>query len=258
MIDETKSVEKGNGQDPIIVFKRGIPDCRLPIRADRAALGTLPIAAYRHCEAVCAASGYGWYVFSPLNFTVVWDGSDMLWTYEGADSWFPLSSAQAPGFSEFFDKFAPDFAKGFAPPFLTNTPHPGVLQIWTGLFVRTAAGWSTAIRSLVNLPASRSYELFEGIVDTDQWFGPLFTNLRIIKVDQPVVFQTEIPLFQVQPIPRLAFSADTQNRFECVDEPMSLSDADWDAFKTTIVDSAGDSQRPIGHYAAGSRRRQRT
>ena len=49
--------------------------------------GTIPARALRYCEAITTASAFGYYVFLPLSFKVVWDGHDMLWTYEGVDEW---------------------------------------------------------------------------------------------------------------------------------------------------------------------------
>jgi hypothetical protein len=132
-------------ESELVTFLRAIPECRLPIRADRSALGTLPVAAYRHCVAVTAASGYGWYVFSPLEFSLVWDGADMLWNYGEDDAWYPLSSAQFPGFQAFWRRAAPSDLKDFAPPFLANTSQSGMVQFWTGLFVKSAPSRATAI-----------------------------------------------------------------------------------------------------------------
>ena len=64
--------------------------------------------AYRYCEAMTTASAFGWYLFPPMTFSLMWDGRmDVLWTYEGADGWFPLKRAQFPNFAEHFDKVAP-------------------------------------------------------------------------------------------------------------------------------------------------------
>ena len=43
----------------IVRFYRLVEQARPPMRADRSAAGTLPTRAYRHCEAVTAAAGYG-------------------------------------------------------------------------------------------------------------------------------------------------------------------------------------------------------
>jgi len=108
-----------------------VPSARLPQRADRAAAGTLPTRAFRFCEAMTTASSFGWYIFPPIGFKLMWDGSDVIWTYDGVEDWFPLTTAQFPNFAPHFDDAAPDDIKGYSPPFLSSFIEPGVLQIWS-------------------------------------------------------------------------------------------------------------------------------
>jgi hypothetical protein len=76
--------EQGQHADPIVTFFRFVPGCQLPMRADRAAAGTMPTRAFRYCEAMTSASGFGWYVFPPITFSLMWDGgSEIFWTYRG-------------------------------------------------------------------------------------------------------------------------------------------------------------------------------
>ncbi|MBT9499700.1 MAG: hypothetical protein IV092_00545 [Burkholderiaceae bacterium] len=241
--------------EPLVTFYRLISSARIPIRADRSALGTLPASAHQHCEAVASASALGWYAFSPLDFTVQWDGSEVIWTFAGEDNWFPLETAQYPGFSDSFDECAPAHLRGFAPPFLSATSQPGLLQVWTGLFVRTAPDWNLLIRPVVNYPPSRNYDLFEGIIETDRWFGPLFTNLRLARRDHPIHFGTEMPLFQLQAIPRGACSAAAQASTAGVEGLVSLSEADWSDYESTIVKPNLDPHRQVGAYASRTRKR---
>ena len=160
--------------EPLLQFHRLIEQARAPQRADRAAAGTLPTRAYRYCDAVTSAAGYGWWVFPPMDLQLIWDGHDLFWHFDGAPDWIPLSpSAQFPDFSRAFDNVAPKTLQGCAPPFLTALPEPGALQIWTGLMARTAEDWSLLIRAPANLPTPGGYSLYEGIVETDRWFGPL-------------------------------------------------------------------------------------
>jgi hypothetical protein len=164
---------------PIVHFYRLIDEARLPQRADRSAAGTLPTRAYRYCEAVTAAAGFGWWIFPPTDLQFLWDGHDIFWQCTGWSNWLPLApSAQFPDFADRFDYAAPASLAGCSPPFLSALPEPGTLQIWTGLMARTATDWSLLIRAPANLPCPGGFSLYEGIVETDRWFGPLFTNLR--------------------------------------------------------------------------------
>src|ERR1044071_320808 len=89
-------------------FYQLIPGAPPPRRADRSAEGTLPVNAYRYCEPVASASGFGWYIYPPLNFSLLLDENEIFWTFEGADTWYPLlRAAQYPGFADTFQKIAP-------------------------------------------------------------------------------------------------------------------------------------------------------
>lgn len=82
---------------PLATFFRLLPECRLPMRADRAAAGTMPTRAYRYCEAMTSASAFGWYVFPPITFSLMWDGSsDILWTYKARTLGFHSEKSSSP------------------------------------------------------------------------------------------------------------------------------------------------------------------
>ncbi len=135
---------------PLVEFFQLVPEGLPPRRADKSVSGVIPARALRYCQAITSASGFGWYVFLPINFKVVWDGHDMLWTYDGVDEWLPLTrdAVQYPGFRQHFDEHAPAEIRGFSPPFLTPSIQPGQLQIWTGCIARTAPGWSLLVRGV--------------------------------------------------------------------------------------------------------------
>ena len=64
----------------------------------------------------------------------------MLWTYEGADGWFPLKRAQFPELRRTLQQVAPADVSGYSPPFLgaLDGTEPGLIQIWSGMVARTA------------------------------------------------------------------------------------------------------------------------
>ena len=192
---------------PLVSFFKLIPDCPSPQRADRSAGGTLPTRAFRYCEAITTASAFGWYVFPPIGFSFLFDGTDILWTYDGAEECYPLSSAQFPGFSSHFDERAPADVRGFSPPFLSAFMEPGVVQIWSGLIARTAPGFGLLVRPVPNFARSEGYQLYEGVVETDAWFGPLFTNVRLTRTGIPIEFKPGLPLFHAQPVQRSVYES---------------------------------------------------
>src|SRR5208282_3750155 len=95
------------GSEPVLRFYRVVSEARLPQRADRSAAGTLPARAARYCDAVTAAAAFGWYVFAPISFSLLWDGADVYWTYAGVEHWMKLDAVQFPHLRERFDGVAP-------------------------------------------------------------------------------------------------------------------------------------------------------
>ena len=240
---------------PLITFHRFIPTARYPMRADRSAAGSLPTRAFRYCEPATSAAAFGWYVFPPISFSVQWDGNDMIWTWDGANQWYPLKAVQFPDFRAHFDAIAPEEIREFSPPFLGALQEPGLLQMWTGLVLRTRPCWSALVRAPANVPRSGTYELYEGIVETDRWFGPLITNMRITKTNTPVEFHADFPLLQIQPVPREAYDDATLNDYELVPDLAGLRPEDWDDYYDTVVRPNVQENRPRGQYAAAARKR---
>lgn len=239
---------------PLPIFYDMAGVARAPERADRAALGTLPTRAYRWCEAVTAASGLGWYVYPPMDWYLQWDGADVYWTHDGMDAWEKLEAVHFPGLPERFDAAAPAHLAGYAPPFLTRIMESGIVQIWTGLFVRTAPGWSSHIRPPANLPRQGGFECFEGIVETDHWFGALFINIRLTTTGVPVHFSPEMPLLQLNLLPRWLYVDAAATAVSPVALP-AFSAADWADFDATMIAPMHDPDRRIGRYAVAARKR---
>ena len=246
------------GQDsrpPLVTFHRLVPQAPMPQRADRSAIGTMPTRAFRFCDALVSASAFGYYVFPPIGFSLLWDGRGVAWKWQGEPDWHPLQVAQFPNFAGHFDGIAPERIRGFSPPFLGTMQEPGIVQIWSGLIARTAPGWSLLVRPLANVPQAQGFELFEGIVESDRWFGPLFTNVRLLKTDQPIEWKPEYPLFQVQPLPRSVYDDKTLNDVELVSGLGDFRLEDWDDFYETVVRPNVQPDRPRGQYAVAARKR---
>lgn len=249
------SVETAPKKTPLVVFHRFVPEARLPQRADRSAAGSLPTRAFRYCEPATTAAAFGYYIFPPIGFSLLWDGHDIKWTFDGAGGWLPLHAAQFPGFRETFDAAAPEEIREYAPPFLGALQEPGLVQVWSGLVARTAPGWSLLVRPPANIPRRGGYELFEGVIETDRWFGPLIFNMRLTKTDAPIDFRPDYPLLQVQPIPRHVYEDATLNNYELVPELTQLTPEDWDDYYETVVRPHVQEHRPRGQYAAAARKR---
>ena len=233
-------------------FFRLVQDAPEPRRADFSADGMLPVRGYRYCEALRRASAFGWYMYPPLNFSLVWDGTEIAWTYEGADSWYPLRSAQYPGFRRLFENAAPDDLKALAPDFPLRRSRAWCRPNLERVFGTLGAGMGTTIPRAGEYPENQGYEHFEGIVETDNWFGPLFTNIRLTQSNSPIEFSIRYPLFQVQPLLRECYLEPSFSLRELTE----LEPADWERFAATMTPNT-DNTRPLGHYAVDARKRLR-
>jgi hypothetical protein len=240
------------------IYSAAIP----PMRADASALGTLPAAAYQYCQAVRTASGFGWYIFPPVDIRLKWDGVDTFHEIDG--EWRLLASEHlGDGFLNEWNAHAPADLNGRAPSYLSSLFVPGVVQIWSGMFVSSAPDWSVLIRPPVNVANSCAFACYEGLIEADQ-FGPcpLFVNIRLIATGQEIVIPKLKPLFQVQPIKRECY-ADTTLRYDEFDaiaqqpgKPFGMSMADWEGFRGTIRSAdPADNDHETGSYGANVRRR---
>ncbi len=244
---------------PDVRFYRFIDTARSPQRADRSAIGTLPMRAVRYCEAVCSATAFGWWLFCPVDCWVLYDGTGMFWSLDG-DKWLPLSDAcHFPGFPEAWDAKAPAGLAGLCPPFLTALyEHGGLLQVQLGVMARAAPGWGLLIRRPANFPLMTHFEYFEGIIEPESWFGPLFINLRFTKTDAPIRLRADMPLAQVQPIPRSLYGDEVLGDMSLAARGLDeFSSADWNDYTRRVAEPNTRPDRPFGAYAVETRKRRR-
>lgn len=244
--------------DPVVEFFCMLPGSRAPKRADRSAAGYLPSRAMRYCDPLTSATGFGYWVFPPMDLSLMWDGEQVFWSYGASKGWLPLSgtatgAVQFPNYAAAFDGVAPAELRGYSPPFLTALPELGGVQVWTGLLARTCPGWSVSVRSPVNLPAIPGLVAWEGIIETDFWFGPLFTNLRLTRTDTPVRLRANVPLLQLQPIPQAAYRDETLAAMACRGAA-DLTAEDWTRLGEVLLPSP-EPQLRQGRYAVAVRKR---
>ncbi|HTW71696.1 MAG TPA: DUF6065 family protein [Acetobacteraceae bacterium] len=245
-------------ETPIVEFFRLIRATRPAKRAERAAAGYLPSRGMRYCDALTSATGFGYWVFPPLDIRLLWDGEQIFWSYGEDERWMPLSgtdsgAVQFPDYATEFDASAPEAMRGYSPPFLTALPEVGGVQMWTGLLARTRPGWSLSVRPPVNIPAIPGVVAWEGIIETDLWFGPLFTNFRLTRTDTTVHIRSQVPIIQVQPLPQLAYREETLSSFACSDAA-DLSADDWGRLGKVLLPNPHPTIRQ-GEYAVMVRKR---
>jgi hypothetical protein len=235
-------------------FFRFFPDTPEPRRAETSAFGSLPTRAYRYCEAVRLASSWGYWLFAPLAFEVVWDGSEILWRAHGTEEWEGLrDSVHFPGFPEGWDAACPEAFRGLSPPFLTALQEPGLLQVSLGVIATMTPGWLLYLRAAANFAGPAHVQGFEGLIDLEAYrFGPLFANVRLCQTGRPLTFLADRPWIQVSAVPRgllgdLRTDAGTTDLAE-------WGAAEWAGYHDTIVEPNQRPGRARGEYAAEARK----
>ena len=245
--------------DPLVTFYQLFPTAPAPRRADQSLNGSMPTRAYHYCEPFRVASGYGWHLFPPIDFELLWDGSRVRWRTAAASLWAVLDTADLPGLLGLWRLQAPVIDVLQRPVYFMHAPtgEPGIVMIWSGFLARTRPGWSLLMRGPANQPQDPAYEVLEGIVETDWWFGPIASNLRLRKTDVPIRFSTHTPLFQAQPIPQEAYAEENLNAIGLVQGLSQLTPEDWEAYKRALLPRNSPGTTRPGWYRAEVQQRRR-
>jgi hypothetical protein len=235
----------------LVSYYRMYPETPMPIRPDDEGGGLTPVRAVRRCEPLIAATQIGHLVYPPIDFVLQWDGADTIVQIEGIPEWIKLEKLYLPGYADFWKSIAPPDALSCLPTFLEAFPERGVVQVWTGLIATTDPGQHLWIRGVVNRGAATTYQVFEGIVATDWWTGPLFTNIQILKTDTPITFRRNTPFLQCISI----------NRTDIDRAANDLQVIGIEGFRTELWDNLQSNsdrlnQEPPASYRRELRRRQ--
>jgi Family of unknown function (DUF6065) len=202
----------------IVEFYSLYPDVRGPELASPDLRGAMPARAARVCAPMTVASGFGWYVYPPVDFAVRWDGRCAEWSLleeNEPTGWLSLSggvTGRLPAAPDALraapDRFQADFDvfdKYGGVPFIEADPHDGqTLEVITGVLARTPPGWWLLVRDVPNRPHGRDHQILEGMVETDWYRAYLPTMVRLNRQNATVRFHRRAPIMAVQPIPRAA------------------------------------------------------
>lgn len=145
----------------------------------------------------------GCLINAPIDVDIIWDGSTVFWRHAGAADWHPVERVHLPGLRGLWLLEVPGMTSLGSPPAFLDAPmnEPGYLQIWSGLFARTPQDWHLWVRGPVNTPRPAAYQVLEGVIQTDWWFGPLVTQIRFLATDRAIHLRRTQPMFQVIPVP---------------------------------------------------------
>ncbi|MEQ1962120.1 DUF6065 family protein [Xenorhabdus khoisanae] len=185
-----------------INFFKAWPESPDPIKANIAITGEIPSRAHQFCEPFLVANSMGFLIYPPMNFDLMWDGYKIYFQPEGMDEWIIIDKLYLPDSVDIWQKVMPESHSKYLPAFIEAFPEKGVIQVWTGYFVSTSCGESLWIRAPINRPSNINYRVMEGIIESDWWAGPLFTNFEMMRSDVPISFKKTEPILQVFTIPK--------------------------------------------------------
>ncbi|WP_156459749.1 MULTISPECIES: DUF6065 family protein [unclassified Mesorhizobium] len=235
-------------------FFKGYPGVPDPQPGEDRLSGEIPLRAYQHCEPFLAANRVGWLLYPPVDFSIQWNGVDVFVQFDTIEEVVKLDRVFLPGFADFWiDNTDQDLVDAM-PPFLELFPERGVLQVWTGFFVKTDENVSTWVRAPVNRQDSTAYKVVEGIIETDWWTGLLFTNIQLLRTDEPIQFSKSRPWFQVFEVPRALHGAGPRPQLDIVEDLSDFPSDFWDGLKET---AHRRNSEKAGSYRVISRRRGR-
>jgi hypothetical protein len=239
------------------------PDAPVPKPAPRDAGGSIPIRAMQLCPPLTSATGFGWHVFPPIDFALLWSGDSLSWSPLDRDNqptgWMSLSGGvdgYLPGGIETLgdvpEEMREDFDKVFdsrGQSFINADPRsPNQCEIMLGLLARTAPGWSMLIRGLANWPHSSGHQVLEGIIETEWARTLLPCVVRVAEQNRVVRFHRKLPIALIQPVPWLAYEPAVLQDITVRRGLAEFTPTDWDEFVTT-------RSRRLGEVQPGSYRR---
>lgn len=204
-------------------------------RASSSMYGGMPLRAHQLCLPLTAASGFGWAVFPPIAFALLFDGTSILWRpMEGEvgteeDTWHLLSpTAHLPGTRQQWLTERDGLVMPDAPPMLDqDSVIKNLVSFGAGVCARTRPGWALLTRPVPNLPGNPGVEVLEGIIETDWFFAPIFIQLRLRQTDMPIVFTKAVPMFTLQPVHRSAYDEANLKNVEITAGLDSLTAEEW-------------------------------
>jgi Family of unknown function (DUF6065) len=184
------------------------PNTPPPEPASPTVRGILPARGVQMCPPVTEGSGFGWYVYPPLDFALRWDGQTMEFA-RLADNEPAGWQSLAGGYDLWLEEDQ---------------------EVLLGLIARTPEGWSLLMRDVPNWPKARDHQILEGVIDTAWYGGPIPIMVRMLETGRVVRFYRTIPMAVAQLLLRIAIEASQKSPAEPVSGIQNFPDDVWQRF----------------------------
>ena len=187
--------------------------------------------AVRRCGPYVHANSLGWWVFPATDLDATYHG-DGEWTIHEYNKYDEQQQ------EEYLSKLPPYEYKtedGETHDFvMTGRSHvdagladKNILQIWTGVILRTPPGWGLLIRSPVNAEEDydRPWSIQEGVIESDWMDYDIWTNLVFKRTNELVEIRQRMwpPLAQIVPVRREAYDG----KWDIDDQLITADDPEW-------------------------------
>ena len=252
---------------PIVEFYSLFPSAKAPERASQDLVGSMPVRAVQRCAPLVAASGFGYYVYSPFDFALRWDGQETFLAYleDGEPGpWISLAGNACPLIpteKEILGALPAERRAALAETgadklhLINCDPREmSLFEMTPGIVARTAPGWSLLVRPVPNLRPIAGMRVLEGILESSWYRNFVPVTGRLTEAGRVVRFYRNYPLACLQPIPDIAYQPSTLDRFTVATGFDAMPD---DVFAELIDNLERREKQPAGSYRAESRRRAR-
>ena len=187
--------------------------------------------AVRRCGPYVHANSLGWWIFPATDLDATYHG-DGKWTIHEYNKYDEQQQ------EEYLSKLPPyeyktedgethDFVMTSRSYVDGGNADKNILQIWTGVILRTPPGWGLLIRSPVNAEEDydRPWSIQEGVIESDWMDYDIWTNLVFKRTNELVEIRQRMwpPLAQIVPVRREAYDG----KWDIDDQLITADDPEW-------------------------------
>lgn len=194
--------------------------CRVE-KAEKTVKGTANEGATKWCAPYSQANSLGWLIYPPTDIDIIWK-SPKTFEYRHISDYNDYDHHFVRGMIREEDQVNPN---RWCPPggrtkFTWGAADDNVVQIWTGMILKTPPGWCLQIRSPINCELPHRFHnvgpicsIQEGLLETDWMQYDIWINVQFHVQNKWVYLRRSqaLPLAQLVPVHRDSMSGWTKS-----------------------------------------------
>ena len=187
--------------------------------------------AVSQCGPYIHANSLGWWIFPPTDLDAEYHGNGN-WSVVEHNKYNEQEHIDYLSKLKSYEYKTEDGSTQEYSPILrtyveSNAADEHLLQIWTGVILRTPPGWGLLVRSPINAEEDydRPWHVQEGVIESDWMDYDLWINLVFTRKNERVEIRQNMwpPLAQIVPIRREAY----EKKWEIDDKLITDDDPEW-------------------------------